>query len=246
MVNNSDFIIRPDWPAPKSVNAISTTRLGGVSKDAYTSNNLAFHVGDDPSFVAKNREQLRLKCQFPNEPNWLTQIHSNTVVNFSDSNCEADASFSNQTQQVCVVMTADCLPILICDNKGSQVAAVHAGWRGLANNIVENTIDLFQRPASDIIAWLGPAIGADHFEVGSDVKEAFVNGHESVAQYFKQTNENKYLADLYGLAKLRLNQKGVTQIYGGEFCTYSDDTRFFSYRRDNVCGRMASFIWLDK
>lgn len=242
---SSEFII-PDWPAPKNVRAISTTRLGGVSEGVYASNNLALHVGDNREHVESNRNRLKTLCRLPAEPTWLTQTHSNIVVNGDEALCEADASYSDRMSQVCVVMTADCLPILLCDKKGQQVAAVHAGWRGLLNNVIENSLARFHGLSDDIMAWLGPAISQDAFEVGTDVYDAFVERHNATATFFKARENNKFLADLPGLAKFRLELAGVSRVYGGQYCTYSDEERFFSYRRDGACGRMASLIWLDK
>ena len=242
---SSEFIY-PDWPAPKNVQSISTTRLGGISQGVYAANNLALHVGDDSEKVESNRQRLKTLCALPAEPAWLTQIHSNIVVNSEDALCEADASYSDQKNQVCVVMAADCLPILLCDKNGQQIAAVHAGWRGLLNDVIENSVARFRGSTNDIMVWLGPAIGKEVFEVGNEVYDAFVNRHEAATDFFQSRENNKYLADMVGLAKFRLELAGVSAIYGGQYCTFSDEERFFSYRRDGVCGRMASLIWLDK
>ena len=245
-IPESAEFIHPDWPAPKNVRSISTTRIGGFSEGVYKANNLALHVGDDSHVVERNRQRLKTLCHLPAEPAWLTQTHSNIIVNSNEALCEADASYSEQKHQVCVVMTADCLPILLCDQSGQQVAAVHAGWRGLLNNVIENSLACFSGSSKNILAWLGPAIGKDVFEVGSEVYDVFVERHSEAANLFQLKENNKYLADMVGLAKLRLNLAGVTAIYGGQYCTCSDEERFFSYRRDGVCGRMASLIWLDK
>jgi len=245
ILESAEFI-HPDWPAPKNVRSISTTRLGGFSQGVYKANNLALHVGDEVNAVERNRQRLKTLCSLPAEPAWLTQIHSNIIVNSNDALCEADASYSKQKHQVCVVMTADCLPILLCDQSGQQVAAVHAGWRGLLNNVIENSLARFLGSSKNIMAWLGPAIGKDVFEVGCEVYDAFVERHSEAADLFQLKEDNKYLADMAGLAKFRLNLAGVTAIYGGQYCTFSDEERFFSYRRDGACGRMASLIWLDK
>jgi len=245
-ITDSSEFIYPDWPAPENVRSISTSRLGGVSQGVFASNNLALHVGDDGENVRINRQRLKALCSLPAEPTWLTQIHSNIVVNCDEVSCEADASYTDQINQICVVMTADCLPILLCDKSGQQIAAVHAGWRGLLNNVIENSLARFHGSTNDIIAWLGPAIGKEVFEVGNEVYDAFVERHNAAADFFRARENNKYLADMVGLAKLRLKLVGVSGIYGGQYCTFSDEARFFSYRRDGVCGRMASLIWLDK
>lgn len=245
-ISDASEIIHPDWPAPKNVSAISTTRLGGISAGIYASNNLALHVSDDVSVVEQNRENLVNRCKLPKQIKWLTQTHGTVAVDASDSNCEADASYSDRAKQVCVVMTADCLPILLCDKSGEQVAAIHAGWRGLLNGVIENTLDKFQGKNSEILAWLGPAIGQSAFTVGHEVYDAFIQHRSDSKNHFQPTKNNKYLANMVGLARLRLNIAGITSIFGGKYCTYTDEKRFYSYRRDGVCGRMASLIWLDK
>jgi len=241
-MSNAASLIVPDWPAPKSVKALSTTRLGGVSVAPYASLNLGQHVGDDAQAVQANRAQLL--AHLPAEPMWLNQVHGIDVCQQYSGVCDADASVSAQVNQVCVVMTADCLPVLFCDEAGTQVAAAHAGWRGLADGVLEQTLTHFDNPNS-VMVWLGPAIGPDAFEVGQEVKDQFCAWHAECAAFFKpSTHAGKWLADLYALARFRFAQAGVTQVYGGDFCTFSDETRFFSYRRDGVTGRMASCIWL--
>ena len=238
-----DFII-PSWPAPKRVNALSTTRHGGVSAEPYAALNLGSHVNDDPEHVAFNREKLGK--HLPTEPMWLNQIHGTRVIDGSvyTGVCDADASFSAQANQVCTVMTADCLPVLFCDYDGQQVAAVHAGWRGLLDGMLENTVATFS-DASRVMAWLGPAIGPGAFEVGQEVKAGFCAQNPLSERCFAPSdNAGKWLADLYGLARLRLSSAGVSDVYGGDFCTFTEQSRFFSYRRDGVTGRMATCIWL--
>lgn len=244
MTEKGHFIY-PNWPAPGNVRAVSTTRLGGFSVGVYGNNNLAFHVADDPIHVEKNRAHLNEVLSLPAEPQWLTQVHSNRVVDVTDEITEADASYSHGSNSPCLVMTADCLPLLLCDRKGRQVAAVHAGWRGLLNGIIENSLDMFDGDRSDLLAWMGPAISQAAFEVGAEIYEAFVQKHDEARAYFQSIDSGKYMMDLYGLAKQRLNMAGVDAIYGGEYCTYSDKARFFSYRREGECGRMATLIWLD-
>lgn len=238
-----DFII-PSWPAPKRVKALSTTRRGGVSAEPYAALNLGSHVNDDPEHVAFNREKLGK--HLPAQPMWLNQIHGTRVIDGSvyTGGCDADASFSAQANQVCTVMTADCLPVLFCDYDGQQVAAAHAGWRGLLDGMLENTVATFS-DASSVMAWLGPAIGPSAFEVGQEVKAGFCAQNPLSERCFAPSdNAGKWLADLYGLARLRLSSAGVSDVYGGDFCTFTEQSRFFSYRRDGVTGRMATCIWL--
>ncbi|MCO7225303.1 peptidoglycan editing factor PgeF [Pleionea sp. CnH1-48] len=240
-------VIKPDWPAPEWVQAASTCRSGGVSQGVYQAMNVGDHVGDDAEHVATNRQRLVEALALPSEPFWLNQTHSTDVVpvtSLSETPIEADASYSEQPSQVCAVMTADCLPVLFTDKKGQWVAAAHAGWRGLANGILLKTMDSYQGEKEDCLAWLGPAISSKAFEVGDDVKQAFCAQSSSFDRFFQaRDKKGKYLADLYGIAREQLSALGV-QIYGGDFCTYSDPEQFFSYRRDGVTGRMASLIWL--
>lgn len=248
-----DLII-PDWPdLPASVGALSTTRRGGASRAPFDDGsgagglNLGAHVADCQLHVRENRNLLR--AVLPAEPAWLTQVHGTAIVDaagLSDMP-EADASFSTAKGVVCAIMTADCLPVLFCDRLGRVVAAAHAGWRGLSDGILEKTvISMRAAGAGEITAWLGPAIGPKHFEVGEDVRQKFVAHDASVSGAFKPiaAHEGKYLADIYALARTRLRQAGVHSISGGGFCTGTDAHRFFSYRRDKVTGRMASLIWL--
>ncbi len=237
-------LIRPDWPAPPQVQAVSTTRLGGVSQAPYDGLNLGEHVGDDPDAVVMNRKWLR--SALPAEPLWLKQVHGTDVVRAEavSPGAEADAAWTTQAQCPCVVMTADCLPVLFCDREGSRVAAAHAGWRGLRAGILEATLfDLGVAPA-DLLVWLGPAIGPEAYEVGPEVREAFLSESPLAEAAFRPGANDRWLMDIYALARQRLNAFGVTEIYGGDLCTYSDSERFFSYRRDGVTGRMASVIWL--
>ncbi|WP_087019082.1 purine nucleoside phosphorylase YfiH [Thaumasiovibrio subtropicus] len=240
-----DWIV-PEWPAPRNVRALSTTRSGGVSKAPYSSFNLGVHVGDDLMKVEENRRQLGLSL--PSSPYWLNQIHSTHVIDlsnaaFADGPPDADASYTSQRETVALVMTADCLPVLFCDQSGSEVAAAHAGWRGLVDGVLENTVATFSAPAKEILAWLGPAIGPQEFEVGSEVRDAFIAFDAKAALAFTPKGE-KWLADIYLLARQRLEALGVSAIYGGNWCTVSDAQRFFSYRRDGRTGRQASMIWL--
>ena len=240
-------VVRPDWEAPGSVRAISTTRVGGGSNAPFGSLNLAEHVGDDPETVRLNRGKLADGFGLPSEPVWLNQIHSTQVkrVNLAPVTESADASWTDKPGVVCAVMTADCLPLLLCDHTGVRVAAAHAGWRGLLNGIIESTLEALAVPGSQLLAWMGPAIGPDAFEVGDEVRQAFVAVDPGAATAFQAKGDGKWLADLYALTSRRLRAQGVDRISGGEYCTYTDSDRFFSYRRDGVTGRMASLIWID-
>ncbi len=240
-------MLQPDWPAPSGVNSLMTTREGGVSGAPWTSFNLGDHVGDDPGHVASNRARLRQKL--PAEPGWLRQVHSARVVALGlEFNPEADAAFTHQKDQVCAVLTADCLPVLFCDRAGSVVAAAHAGWRGLAHGVLEATVAAMQAPPGEVIAWMGAAIGPQAFEVGDEVRQAFVAQHPEAAVAFhphSASGPGKWLADIYQLARIRLNHAGVHAIYGGGRCTFSEADNFYSYRRDGMTGRMAALIWLE-
>lgn len=235
--------IRPDWPAPAHVKSLMTTRMGGVSQGLHISLNLGSHVQDDAAAVAANRAQLRL--MLPAEPIWLNQVHGTRVLQ-ADAVIgvpDADASYTRHPGVVCTVLTADCLPVLFCARDGSIVAAAHAGWRGLAAGVLETTLAAMQVPPAEVMAWMGAAIGPDAFEVGAEVRETFIASHpQSVAAFKPQAQ--KWLADIYTLARIRLNAYGVTAVYGGGWCTYTDAARFYSYRRDGVTGRMATLIWL--
>ena len=237
--------IVPQWPAPQRVRALQTTRLGGVSRPPYDSLNLGTHVGDDPLAVAANRN--RLSALVPGEPVWLEQVHGTRVEQADVAGCApaADACVSRHPHGVCVVMTADCLPVLFCDKAGTVVAAAHAGWRGLADGVIEFTVQAMQAAPADLMAWLGPAIGPQAFEVGPEVRAIFV-AHDPAAAAAFVPQGAKFLADLYLLARQRLAAVGVTGVYGGDLCTFSDPQRFFSYRRDGRTGRMASMIWLER
>jgi hypothetical protein len=235
--------ITPDWPAPQKVRALITTRSGGVSQGPYASMNPADHVGDDPLAVAQNRALLR--AHLPSEPFWLKQVHGDIVAEAGSGPVEADACIAREAGQVCVVLTADCLPVLFATSDGSVVGAAHAGWRGLCAGVLERTVAAMGAPGNQVLAWLGPAIGPSAFEVGPEVREAFMAQDAAAAAAFAPQANGKYLADLYLLARQRLAKAGVTQVYGGGDCTYSDAARFFSYRRDGATGRMAALVWID-
>lgn len=237
-------VILPDWPAPACVKALQTTRLGGVSQGIYASLNLGDHVKDLPQHVAANRQLL--SPYLPSEPVWLNQVHGVRVIDAALSSCleSADASFSTRKQVVCVTMTADCLPVLLCDQAGSMVAAVHAGWRSLCDGVIEATVKAMPVEPARLMAWLGPAIGPQAFEVGSEVRAQFM-AQDAQAEHAFQAQGEKWLGDLYMIARQRLSRLGVTQVYGGGRCTYREAETFFSFRRDGDTGRMASLIWLE-
>lgn len=241
-------IIKPQWPVSVHVNACTTTRLGGESHSPYHSFNLATHVGEENGIVQRNRKKLRREINLPSEPIWLNQVHGNTVVQ-ADQHVgnilpNADAAWTDQPNIVCAVLTADCLPVLLCDKKGTKVAAIHAGWKGLLAGVIENTVQKMN-PCDDIFAWLGPAIGPSVFEVSDDVRDYFLQSSDRASEAFKPNAHNKWLANIYQLATQRLNDCGVDQIYGGNYCTYTESDWFYSYRRDHgMTGRMATLIWL--
>lgn len=239
--------ICPDWPAPKHVRALSTTRTGGVSTGVYASLNLAEHVGDAPASVSENRVHLQAGLAGA-RPGWLKQVHGTRVARLDGHAvpAPADASVTSEPKQACVIMTADCLPVLFCDAKGTRVAAAHAGWRGLAAGVLEASLAEMQETPSQIMAWLGPAIGPKSYEVGEEVMRAFVEHDAAAASAFSPGKvTGKWWCDLYTLARQRLQAAGITRIYGGGYCTYTDWERFFSYRRDGECGRMATLVWLE-
>lgn len=244
-MNLIDHCIIPDWPAPPGVRALQTTRRGGVSGAPYDSLNLASHVGDAPVAVARNR--MLFNTLLPSEPVWLEQVHGTQVANADMASCrpQADACIARHRAAVCAVMTADCLPVLLCDRAGSVVGAAHAGWKGLAEGVVESTVLAMRAEPRELIAWLGPAISQQAFEVGGEVRAAFVAAQPQAASAFVPGQNGKWQADLYALARMRLQALGVTQISGGHFCTFGERERFFSYRRDRITGRMATFIWLE-
>ena len=237
------FLI-PDWPAPAGIRACVTTRAGGVSVAPFDSFNLGDHVGDDPVAVAHNRH--RLTHIFDVQPAWLSQVHGVVVAPANpELIVEADASWTATPGIACTAMTADCLPALFCDRAGTRVAAAHAGWRGLAGGVLEATLAALAVPASEVLVWLGPAIGPLAFEVGSEVRDVFLADHPQAASAFvPSANAGRFMADIYALACLRLAACGVTAVYGGGFCTVTDP-RFYSYRRAARTGRFASLVWLD-
>jgi hypothetical protein len=241
-----DSWLVPNWPAPPSVRACSTTRIGGVSEAPFDGLNLGEHVGDDPNSVRDNRRRLRTALGLPSEPLWLRQVHGSRVCDARNValDTEADASVAFEPGRVCVVMTADCMPVLFCDRDGTRVGIAHAGWRGLASGVLEATVHALDCEPSSLLAWLGPAIGPESFEIGDEVRSAFVDHDSACAGAFVPSPRGRWLADLYALARLRLGMVGVRSVFGGGFCTFLDSARFYSYRRDTRTGRMASLIWL--
>ncbi len=239
-------LIVPGWPAPASVRAASTTRVGGTSAAPHDSLNLGIGCGDDADAVARNRELVRDALGLPAAPRWLRQVHGASVVDAAGTGPApaADAALTGKPGVVCAVMSADCLPVLLCDRDGTRVGAVHAGWRGMAAGVIEACVARMGAPEA-LLAWLGPAIGPRAYEVGPEVREALVAGlGQAAADAFAPSPTGRWLADLYALARLRLDRVGVTAVYGGGRCTHSESDTFFSHRRDGVTGRMASLVWL--
>ncbi|MDR0634095.1 MAG: peptidoglycan editing factor PgeF [Azoarcus sp.] len=246
MIDAGSFFA-PDWPAPRAVRALVTTRLGGHSKAPYDSFNLGTHVGDDPAAVAANRASLRR--HLPAGPCWLEQVHGTEVAlaggDGREAPIRADAAVARVAGAVCAVMTADCLPVLFCDDDGTVVAAAHAGWRGLAAGVLEATLAAMAAPPARVMAWLGPAIGPTAFEVGEEVRTAFLAcDPDARAAFTARKMEGKWLADLFALARRRLARAGVERVYGGGVCTFTESGRFYSYRREGTTGRFASLVWL--
>lgn len=241
-------LLIPDWPAPAHVRAALTLRAGGVSSGPYATLNLGEGVGDDPQRVGENRRRLRAALDLECEPGWLKQVHGTRVVQLTAAGNgrapEADASYTTEPGVACVILTADCLPVLMCDEAGTVVAAAHAGWRGLAAGVLEATVRTLPVPPQRLMAWMGTAIGPSSFEVGGEVREAFVTQDAETAACFKPIDtDGKFFADLYGLARRCLQAAGVRNIFGGDGCTYRGEDRFFSYRRDGATGRQAALVW---
>lgn len=234
-----------DWPAPPTVRALTTLRAGGASIGPYASLNLGDHVGDRPAAVAANRARLRDRLALPAEPLWLRQVHGNAVVEHGRvrAGTEADGAVALAPGRVCAVLTADCLPVLLCDRAGTRVAALHAGWRGLVAGILEAGVARLGAPGGELLAWLGPAIGPQAFEVGPEVVEAFAGPDPGAVAGFRPGGGDRWLADIFWLARRRLERLGAS-VSGGGRCTVENQADYFSYRRDRICGRMASLIWL--
>jgi YfiH family protein len=237
----------PDWPAPPRVRAFVTTRAGGVSGGEYASMNLGARGGDAPRNVERNR--LIVRSLMPAMPRWMAQVHGTEVAILDELAPEhvatADAAVARSPGQVCTVLTADCMPLLLAHESGSRVAVAHAGWRGMSAGVIESAVRAMGVPAAELVAWMGPAIGPDAFEVGVEVREAFVAADPDAGRAFRPGAPGKYLADLYALARQRLGRAGVARVHGGGFCTHREYQRFFSYRREKRSGRMGAFIWIE-
>jgi hypothetical protein len=238
-----------DWPAPRGVHVLSTFRGGpggGASEAPYAHFNLGGHVGDAPAAVAQNRRRLRVEAHLPAEPAWLSQVHGTDVVDLDAEtalDARADGAIARQAGKVCAILTADCLPVVFAADDGECVAAAHAGWRGLTAGVLEATVRALGVPAGHLMAWLGPAIGPEHFEVGPEVRAAFVQNDPGADGAFQPNPRGRFMADLGALAARRLEKLGLTRIYGGGECTYARRDRYFSYRRDGITGRQATLIW---
>ncbi len=239
--------ITPDWPAPARVRALSSLRTGGVSLGVYASLNLGDHVGDAPEAVAENRRRLAAPAGLPSEPTWLRQAHRAQVADLDAPApvLAADAAITRQGGPVCAILTADCLPLLFADERGEAVGAAHAGWRGLAAGVLESTVRALGVQPRNLIAWIGPGIGPRHYEVGAEVRAACAASDPAAQAAFRERPNGRYLADLPRLARTRLESIGIERIFGAAVCTYSDENRYFSHRRDGQCGRQATLIWLD-
>jgi len=235
----------PDWPVPPRVRAWVTERAGGASTGSYATLNLATHVGDSPERVAANRSLLRAGMQLPAEPVWLEQVHGATVLDLdNDAVVPADGAVTSRAGVVCAVLTADCLPVIFAGRDASRVGVAHAGWRGLLSGVLPAAVSALRTPPAEIVAWLGPAIGAASYEVGADVRDAYLARDASAAAAFTPNARGRWQADLYALARASLAKAGVGAVHGGGFCTYRDADRFFSHRREAPCGRFATLVWL--
>ncbi len=242
-------LVQPDWPAPPWIQAGTTTRVGGVSPAPFDSLNLGDHVGDDPRAVQANRTRLVDALQLPETPGWMEQVHGRARVDArAAAGCRADIVHADRPGPVCAVLTADCLPLLLCDRDGTQVCAAHAGWRGLFGGVVESAVQGFRAPPRELLAWLGPAIGPEHFEVGGEVRDAARRLDPALRIAFRPVagKAGQWLLDIYRAARILLAEMGVNFVSGGDSCTVTDRKRFFSYRRDGRTGRMASLIWIDE
>jgi len=245
---NDLSLLEFDWKLPPGVRAAFTTRRGGASIGEWSSLNLGAHVGDDPQHVDENRQRVGRLLGMKAEPGWLHQVHGVAVcdldhVKHRHMPATADAAITSQRDYACVVMVADCLPVLFASRDGEKIGAAHAGWRGLAAGVLEHTVLALGVPHGELTAWLGPAISHEHFEVGDEVQEVFVSQDAGASGAFTPNARGKWQADLVALARRRLNSLGVTDVHGGEWCTFADPARFFSHRRDGKGGRMAALIW---
>lgn len=241
----SDNWIAASWPAPHGVVAGTTLRHGGASSGSFSSLNLGALDKDDPGAVRENRARFRNYCNLPSEPRWIRQVHGTDVVIDPPSGdaVQADAAITRQAGVVCVVLTADCLPVILASAAGTELAVAHAGWRGLASGVLEATVGAMSADPADLVVWLGPAISQPAFEVGAEVRQQFLARDPAAEACFAANERGRWQADLYALARMRLRRLGVVQVSGGQYCTYSEPERFFSYRRDGACGRMASFVF---
>ncbi|NND59617.1 MAG: peptidoglycan editing factor PgeF [Gammaproteobacteria bacterium] len=243
-------VIEPDWPAPSNVRAYSTQRTGGSSHRPYDSLNLSDYVGDDPRRVRQNRDLLRHELRLPAEPVWLQQKHDRGViaadrVPVGSEPLPADAATAHQPGHVCAVLTADCLPVVVCDSDGSRVSAIHAGWRGLATGVIPAALAQLGTHGRNLMAWLGPCIGPAAYEIDKPVRDRLLQATPAALSAFEETRAGHWRADLAAIARVQLSENGVTDIYGGGFCTYTESHRFYSHRREQICGRQATLIWLD-
>lgn len=240
-------ILDANWPAPPSIRVVTTTRMGGVSEANFAAMNLATHVGDDAQDVAKNRHILREALRLPNEPIWLEQTHSTRCVEVTSEDCnrDVDAAITRQKNQVLAILTGDCLPIVLCDRQGTEIAAIHAGWRGLANGIVDNTIAQLHASPTQCLAWIGPAICGRCYATGAEVLDQFIGRYSFAAQAFTKMNQQWY-ADLSKLATLILEALGVGAVYPSDVCTFEKNSEFYSYRRAAQTGRIATLIWFQE
>lgn len=238
--------IIPGWPAPAGVRAAATTRRGGFSKGPYASLNLGAAAGDDPEDVRGNRRLLREALGLGREPAWLRQVHgARTVEACPEQAPEADACWTRDPGVACAILAADCLPVLMCDRRGSCVGAAHGGWRGLAAGVIGEAVAALPAQPADLLAWLGPAIGPERFEVGPEVREALLAGGAPESAFRDSGRAGHFLCDLYAIARKQLHQAGVNDVHGGGFCTHSEADRFYSYRRDGTTGRMATLVWME-
>jgi YfiH family protein len=246
-MNPDHDFLAANWPAPASIRAGTTLRTGGTSAGLFASLNLGLHTGDAAAAVRENRARIRAALALPDEPAWLNQVHGSVVADLDGGYAgPADAAVATRPGRIAAVMTADCLPVAFCNSAGSCWGVAHAGWRGLTSGVLEATVAALPAAPADVLAWLGPAIGPGNFEVGQDVYDAFCARDPGCAQWFKATaSPAQYLADIYGLARRRLQAAGLARIYGGSLCTVADRIRFYSHRRDGHTGRMATLVWLN-
>ena len=253
---NAEYVetLTPEWSAPPGVRAAFTLRSGGVSAPPFDSLNLGAHVGDEAEAVAENRRRLRTQLRLPEEPAWMEQVHGIDVLDLdalahgaaARGVVTADAALTRRTGRICTVQVADCLPVLLAARNGSAVAAAHAGWRGLAAGVLEATVRTLAVEPGQLIGWLGPGIGPAHFEVGDEVRRAFLAHDATASGAFVANGRGRWQCDLPALARARLTGLGVTAVFGGKWCTYADPSRFYSFRRDGRSGRMAALIWRDQ